>query len=218
MRPGTSPRRVWIGKLLRVAECSELKEKCCRTTSIAESFEGEPSAGVSINRSKPVERFSCSAHCTRRAVWDSNSERLVDVEVQAAELHLPCKMEEARARCAVLIAAADQAAIDSGNWIMANVSLLEAPPPYQAFSSHTAPTLQELQHSSLLDPRWVEVFLGHIKEQDSYQESKRKLGKGGGKADRDTTERGGAGDPKPGPKKTPKKKAAAGESQAAGEA
>lgn len=29
--------------------------------------------------------------------------------------------EEARARCAVLIAAADQAAIDSGNWIMANV-------------------------------------------------------------------------------------------------
>lgn len=126
--------------------------------------------------------------------------------------------EEARARCAVLIAAADQAAIDSGNWIMANVSLLEAPPPYQAFSSHTSPTPQELQHSSLLDPRWVEVFLGHIKEQDSYQESKRKLGKGGGKADRDTTERGGAGDPKPGPKKTPKKKAAAGDSQAAGEA
>lgn len=125
--------------------------------------------------------------------------------------------EEARARCAVLIAAADQAAIDSGSWVMANVSLLEAPPPYQAFASHTAPTPQELQHSSLLDPRWVEVFLGHIKEQDSYQESKKKLGKGAGRGDRDTSERGGAGDPKP--KKTPKaKRAAGGDSHPGGEA
>ena len=43
--------------------------------------------------------------------------------------------DEARARCAVLIAAADQAAIDSGSWVLANVSLLEGPPPYQAFAA-----------------------------------------------------------------------------------
>ena len=47
------------------------------------------------------------------------------------------RVEEARARCGLLIAAADQASIDRGNWVVGNVSLLEAPPPYhQAFSQH----------------------------------------------------------------------------------
>ena len=125
--------------------------------------------------------------------------------------------DEARARCSVLLAAADQSAIDGGSWVLGNVALLEGPPPYQAFATHSAPSHQELQHSTLLDPRWIEVFLGHVKEQDSYMESKKKLSKGGGKggAVKDG-DQGGVGDPNP--KKGAKaKKAARGEGGAASE-
>lgn len=83
----------------------------------------------------------------------------------------------ARARAALLIAASDQAAIDGGSWLLSNVSLLEQVAPYQSFSSHQAPSSQELQHSVLWDPRWFELFLAHVKEMDSYQETRRKLSK-----------------------------------------
>ena len=86
--------------------------------------------------------------------------------------------EEARARCALLMGAAEQASIDGGNWILSNVALLEAPPPYQAFATHQMPTSLELQHSSLYDPRWAEIFLGHLKEVDSFVDAKKKLSSG----------------------------------------
>lgn len=40
------------------------------------------------------------------------------------------RAEEARARCALAISAADQASIDGGNWMMSTVALLEPLPPY----------------------------------------------------------------------------------------
>lgn len=83
----------------------------------------------------------------------------------------------ARARAALLIAASDQAAIDSGSWLLSNVSLLENQPPYQSFASHQVPSPQDLQHSALWDPRWFELFLSHVKELDSYQEARKKLAK-----------------------------------------
>ena len=83
----------------------------------------------------------------------------------------------ARARAALLIAASDQAAIDSGSWLLSNVSLLESVPPYQSFAAHQPPSSQEMQHSALWDPRWVELFLSHVKDLDSYQESRKKLSK-----------------------------------------
>lgn len=91
------------------------------------------------------------------------------------------RYEEARARAGLLLAAADQAAIDGGSWIIGSVALLESPPPFHLFSTHTAPTNMELQHSALLDPRWVETFLSHIKDVETYQETKKKLGKPSGK-------------------------------------
>ena len=83
------------------------------------------------------------------------------------------KPEEARARCAVLIAASDQSAIDGGNWLLASSLLLEPPPPYQSFALHQPPTIQELQHTTLVEGRWIEVLLGHLKEVEGFIESKR---------------------------------------------
>ena len=100
------------------------------------------------------------------------------------------RVSEARARCGLLLAAADQAAIDGGSWLVSSVALLESPPPFHLFSAHQPPSNLELQHSALLDPRWVETFLSHVKDVDTYQETKKKLSKGasaypGGKGDKE---------------------------------
>lgn len=94
--------------------------------------------------------------------------------------------EEARARCALMMCAADQASIDGGNWLMSTVGLLEPVPPYQQFAHHTAPTPAEAQHSALYDPRWAEIFLTYLKEIDSFVDAKKKLGnKGPAKSDKE---------------------------------
>ncbi len=89
------------------------------------------------------------------------------------------KNQEARARAALLVAAADQAAVDNGSWLLSQVLLLESPPPYAAFQNHQPPTAHELPHSNLIDPRWMELFVSHVREVDSFQEAKKRLGKGG---------------------------------------
>ena len=61
-------------------------------------------------------------------------------------------VKQARARAALLVAAADQAAIDGGSWLLGSVALLEPPAPFHAFSHHQPPSAQDLQHSALLDP------------------------------------------------------------------
>ncbi|CAE7829808.1 unnamed protein product [Symbiodinium sp. CCMP2592] len=86
------------------------------------------------------------------------------------------RTEEARARVALLMGAGEQSSIDAGNWLVSTVSLLEGPPPYQQFAHHSAPAAHELQHSALYDPRWFELFLWQLKEQESFQEARRKLG------------------------------------------
>lgn len=85
------------------------------------------------------------------------------------------KIPEARARCGLLIAGADQASIDGGSWILSNVSMLESPPPFQAFAHHTVPGPAELHHSVLYDSRWMEAFMGYMKETESFLDAKKKL-------------------------------------------
>ena len=55
--------------------------------------------------------------------------------------------------------------------------LLEPPAPYHSFSAHHPPGPQDLQHTALVDPRWMDLFLSHVREMDNYQEAKRRLSK-----------------------------------------
>ena len=47
--------------------------------------------------------------------------------------------------------------------------------PYQEFTKHTSPLPSENQSTALFDPRWSEVFLGTLRERESYNEAKKKL-------------------------------------------
>ena len=85
------------------------------------------------------------------------------------------RVEEARARAALGVAMMDQMACDRGGWLLASETSLEPPPPYASFSLHTAPDAWELQHSRLVDSRWVELFLAKLKDLADYQEKQAKL-------------------------------------------
>ena len=58
-----------------------------------------------------------------------------------------------------MLAAADQASIDGGSWLMSMVSALEPIPPYQDFARHTALSDSESQVSALYDERRTDYHL-----------------------------------------------------------
>ena len=80
------------------------------------------------------------------------------------------KTAEARARAALAVAVMDQQGCDRGGWLLASEATLENPPPFSAFSQHTPPEPWELQHSQLLDPRWVELFLAKLRRKPNLVE------------------------------------------------
>ena len=85
---------------------------------------------------------------------------------------------EAKARAALGMLAADQAALDNGSWLMAQEALLEEPPPMASFKNKTHPEAWEQTGSRLMDDRWLEVLMWRIKNRDSYLESRKRLGPG----------------------------------------
>ena len=88
------------------------------------------------------------------------------------------RVDEARARAALGVAAADQTAHDRGSWLLASKVLLEHAPPFAVFGHHALPEGWEAQHSRLLDPRWVELYMHKLKDFAEFQEKKFRLGKG----------------------------------------
>ena len=86
------------------------------------------------------------------------------------------RVEEARARCGLILAMGDQMAIDRGSWIIAGEIGLEEPPPMGAFYAHTLPTEAEPPHTRLIDPRWLELIMAKISDVDNLLEKKKRLG------------------------------------------
>ena len=83
---------------------------------------------------------------------------------------------QARARCALALAAIDQSSLDSGNWALAQEMLLELPPPYAAFVNRRMPEPSEQISTRLADDRLTEILLWRLKDRDSFLESKKRLG------------------------------------------
>ena len=86
------------------------------------------------------------------------------------------RAEECYARLLLLIAQGDQMSIDRGSWLLAAEASLEDPPPFAAFNNHTLPSPTEPPFTKLLDVRWIELFLSRLRDIETYQEQRRKLG------------------------------------------
>ena len=122
-------------------------------------------------------------------------------------------VKAARARANVLLLQIDQSCVDKGSWTLAADLALEPPPPFANLALHRAPDVVsgELPYSRLLDPRWAELALNHLKEQDDYLARRRNLGKTKGLANSEGNEDPAAGseDPKRRPRPKAKAKASA---------
>ena len=86
------------------------------------------------------------------------------------------RVEEARARAAIMIAQAEQESIDRGNYLLAQEMSLEPPAPLASFQQHQLPDATELQFTRLVDPRWIDAFTSKLKDMDDYIERRKKLG------------------------------------------
>eukprot|EP00435_Cladocopium_sp_Y103_P052193 s1798_g16.t1 len=91
---------------------------------------------------------------------------------------------KAKARCALLLLMLDQASIDRGNWTLAAELALEPGPPLATLGAHLPPAVQdgESPFSKLLDARWAEAALAHLKDQDEYVAKRRNVGRQGAKS------------------------------------
>ena len=85
----------------------------------------------------------------------------------------------ARARLALLLLQIDQASVDRGGWALAAELSLEGPPPFHVLSQHNPPNVHDgdLPFSRLLDPRWAEISLAHLKETEDYVSKRKNLSK-----------------------------------------
>ena len=85
----------------------------------------------------------------------------------------------ARARICLLILMLDQAAVDRGSWVLAAELGLEQGPPMAVLGGHHPPSIADGDppYSRLLDARWAEVAVAHIRETDEYLVKRGKLGK-----------------------------------------
>ena len=86
-------------------------------------------------------------------------------------------VKRARAQCGLLLLQLDQASVDRGSWGLASELSLEGLPPYSSLSAHTPPSVTdgEQPFSKLLDPRWAEVSLAFLKDQDDYLQRRKNI-------------------------------------------
>ena len=84
------------------------------------------------------------------------------------------EVHQARARLCLALAAVDQAAIDQGNWSLAQEVLLEAAAPMGSFQNRRVDNTDQVA-TKLLDERFVDLMLWRIKDCDSYIEARKRL-------------------------------------------
>lgn len=84
--------------------------------------------------------------------------------------------EECRARLCLMMAQMEQEALDHGNALLSQEFSLEPAPPFSSFVGHVIPDPVEMAYTRLMHPTWVEACAHRLKEVDTYNEMRKKLG------------------------------------------
>ena len=171
---------------------------------MVEAIQGGPAshaAGVGSGLETP-NPFVYLEHRSRVA----NYRTTVSWMWQLAAIHkalIDGRPEVARARVALALAAGEQFSLDQGSWTLAWEMTLLDDPPCDSFARHV-PDPTRMPFTRLMDPRWLEVHLARLRDQDDLQERRRRLA-GNTRAPAPVLDTGNAdGGPKPKPKYRPK--------------
>ena len=129
---------------------------------------GMPSHAVSsrawVEHRSRIGAYRASAHCA----WGVAG---------ALDCLARGQVHAARARLNILLLQIDQSACDRGNWTLAAELSLEHPPPFSSLLQHSPPSEGEPPYSRLLDPRWGEIAMAYLREQDEFVTKRKVLGK-----------------------------------------
>ena len=190
---GAGKRAAAVRRALRVAlqespeEVSAVVERLlAEDLTMRTQTPGTPSVGFNarawLEHRSRVGAYKTSAHCA----WSAAG--ILDDLVSG-------RVQHARARAGLLLLQLDQVAIDKGQWTLGAELALEQGPPLSVMAGHTLPSVGdgESPFSRLLDPRWAEVMLSHLRDAEDYVQKRRNLGK---KLDESTQDK----DSKPKPK------------------
>ena len=169
-KKAAAARRVLRSSLLESPEeIYQLVERYMKEDlSLATQTPGQPvpvlSARAWIERRSKIGNYKTSAHCA----WSAGG--ILDALI-AGNTAL------ARARASLLVLMLVQTAVDRGSWVLSSELSLEPPPPLSVLALHTPPNVGdgELPFSRLLDPRWAEVCLAHLREAEDYVSRRSKL-------------------------------------------
>lgn len=87
------------------------------------------------------------------------------------------RFNEARARLGIAMLQLDQVAIDRGSWTLAAELSLEMGPPMSSLETHRLPDPSngESVYSKILDARWAEIALAHLRDQEEFATKRRNL-------------------------------------------
>lgn len=151
-----------------------MMEDLCLATQTPGQPQPTLSARAWIEHRSRIGSFKTSAHCA----WSAGG--ILDALISG---NTPL----ARARASLLVLMLDQTAVDKGSWTLSSELSLEPPPPMSVLASHVPPDLAsgEVPFSKLLDPRWAEISLTHLREAEEYLSRRTKLGRKGGADDVD---------------------------------
>ena len=128
---------------------SESKENLCRSTPSTASLPSCLARGVGRYAQQ-------DGPFLRRAMW---------AVVGIHDALVAGKTDEARAGAALGLAAWDQSAEDSGTWMMATTPSTAVVPEW----------MEGIILTRIGDPRWIEILMSRLRDQDQYAEAKQRL-------------------------------------------
>lgn len=136
---------------------------------LASASPGVAVPGQTSARAWTEHRSKISSHAT--VVWAS---WIIAGALDCLRTNRP---QQARARLNIGLLMLDQMSIDHGSWVLSAELALEVGPPFHAYRQHEHHQSGQV-YSRLLDPRWAEVAIAHLKDQADFVEKRARLNKG----------------------------------------
>ena len=200
-RPSRIWVRVWIGRQLcefirQVEGCSLESTSKGHRSAAGSSLRADPQSHGRGSSFQALRQVFGGQVVTARAWFEHRSKvgyypttiRIGWALSKIVDLLKDGSHSEALTRSLLLLSALDQAAIDSGSWLLSAEVLLDTTsPPFSSFQKKPHVDSLDSPHTRLLEARWIELMVHRLRERDSYIEVRRKLGKpNGARLDADT--------------------------------
>lgn len=183
---GTGKRSAAARRALR----SMLVDQPAEISAMIERLMWEDISSTTLTPGVQNHSFSCRAwmeHRSRIGSYKTLAHSAWGV-AGALDALLNNNVASARARLGILMLQMDQTAVDGGNWYLSSELSLESPPPFSALEGHRQPNVAagESPYSRILDPRWAELAVAHLREQEDFTSRRKALGKNQSKQNEET--------------------------------